>query len=214
MKVYSRFPGVFLWVSFVLAALSGCGSVIDLGGSTPPANIFKLEPLNAQVAETPVPDWRLRIAPPTASGGLDTDRIAVATAPLEIRYYAEARWADRVPEMVQALLVDSFETGADAVALTVDSTVGTTPYILETDIREFQADVTDEAAPQAKVRIALRLMRPGPTRLVANTTLNATAEADGTEAAALVRAFNTAMQDLLAEAVEWTAAQVRKAGPA
>lgn len=198
----------------LLLGLSACGPLVDLGGSTPPANIYRLEPLSDRVAEPPAAEWRIRIAPPTAGSALDTNRIAVATGPLEIQYYAEARWADRVPEMVQSVLVESFEAGAGAVALTSDSVVSAAPFLLEADIRTFQADVGGDGPPQVTLRIAFRLLRSGQNEFVASTTVNATAEAASRQAPDLVQAFNTTMQMVLRDAVNWTVERVRAAGPA
>lgn len=194
-------------MALALLGMAACSPLINLGPETPAANIFRLEPVSEPVTDA-LADWTVVIAKPTTIGSLNTSMMAVKTAPLEVRYYADARWSDRLPDMIQSLLIDSFEAGGGAVALTTDSAASLAPYILEADIRDFQADVRDKNAPEVRVRLTLRLTSASPTRLLASTTVAATALAEGTDAAQLAAAFNEAMQDVLRRTLLWTADQM------
>src|SRR6476619_1509182 len=46
---------------------------------------------------------------PTASESLDTDRIALIRGRTKFDYYANSLWTDRVPVLIQTLLVEAFE---------------------------------------------------------------------------------------------------------
>ena len=52
---------------------------------------------------------RLVVDIPIASESLDTDRIALIRDRTKFDYYANSLWTDRVPLLVQTLLVEAFE---------------------------------------------------------------------------------------------------------
>jgi cholesterol transport system auxiliary component len=197
-------------VSLMTMALSACGPIVNIGEQTP-ADVFRLRPLEAKVAEAPKPGWRLLIDEPSASGGLGSNRIAVFTGPLELKFLADARWSQRLPAMMQAMLIDSFETGAGAMAMTVDAPAAAAPFVLAADIRDFQADVSQRAAPTVTVRIAFTLSTRAPAEVLGYKVITATAEATGDSGSALAEAFNRASRDVLTEVVTWTAQSVAAA---
>ena len=203
-------PFLAATLAAVSLALSGCGPIVNLGEQAPD-DVFRLQPLQEQVATPPTPGWPLLIDEPSASNGLDSNRIAVMTSPLELRFLAKARWSQRIANMLQALMIDSFETGAGAMAMTFNSPAAEAPYVLAADIRDFQADVRDEKAPVVHVRIAFTLTSRAPTRVLAYKTIEATATATGNSGPELAEGFNTATQDVLKDLVTWTVAQL---GPA
>ncbi len=53
--------------------------------------------------------WRCTVARPRARHALDTDRIAVAPGGNRFDYYADARWAETAPQMLQQNLVDALD---------------------------------------------------------------------------------------------------------
>jgi len=191
-------------------ALSACGPIVNVGGQ-PPNDIFRLRPIADSVVQTPAPGWRILVDQPTASGGLDSNRIAVFTGPLELKFLADARWAQRLPDMLQSMLIDSLENGADAMAISYATTAAEAPYVLASDIRDFQADVTDSKAPMVTVRIAFTLSSRAPSRVVGYKVLQASADASADNGPALADAFNRAMQEILRDVVTWTAAQASAA---
>jgi cholesterol transport system auxiliary component len=194
-------------------ALAGCSSVIGLGNRDP-VDVYRLAALEAPVTPPPAPQWRLLVELPLASGGLDTNRIAIKTGPLEVKYLADTRWAQRLPLMMQSILVDSFEAGSGALALDAEGAANFAPYALETEIRDFEADVSTKGAPRVTLRFALRLKTTSPARIVDSTTLTATADATGDTAQALTTAFNTALQTILGDTVRWTATHIPATPPA
>ena len=89
-----------------VAPLAGCSVLPD----PPAAQIYRLSPL----ADDP-PNGRIaaqaagRSTCPTASESLDTDRIALTRGRTRFDYYADSIWTDRVPVLLQGLLVEAFE---------------------------------------------------------------------------------------------------------
>ena len=52
---------------------------------------------------------QILVKSPTALKSLDSDRIVVKPAPTVVTYLAGAQWADTVPRLIQAKLVEAFE---------------------------------------------------------------------------------------------------------
>jgi len=201
-----------LFLPIAALALAGCGPIVNIG-EQPAADVFRLRPIEARVAEAPAPGWRILIDEPSASGGLAGNRIAVFTGPLELKFLADARWAQRLPAMMQALLIDSFETGAGAMAMTFGSPAAQAPYVLAADIRDFQADVSERSSPTVTVRIAFTLSTRAPAQVLGYKVLTATADARSDSGAALADAFNRANQQILTDVVAWTVETIPPAAP-
>src|SRR5512146_953323 len=91
--------GIAIAISVVLAA---CASLPGLGL---PSDIYDLTPKSTFRPDLPKVSWQLVIEEPQAPGALDTTRIALKPNPLEVKYFAESRWAERAPKMVQSLMV-------------------------------------------------------------------------------------------------------------
>src|SRR5712671_4897686 len=106
------------WIAglgLVLAlALSAC-SLPNFGGPAP--DLYTLSPKSTFAAELPQVGWQLVVEEPSAAKGIDTDRIAIAPTPLEVKYFPNARWADRAPKMVQTLMIQSFENTKKIVSV-------------------------------------------------------------------------------------------------
>lgn len=194
-------------VPLAALALAACGPIVNIG-EQPAADVFRLQPLQQPVAVGPMQDWRILIDEPTASGGLDSNRIAVFTGPLELKFLADARWSQRLPAMLQALLVDSFETGSGAMAMSYGAPAVDAPYIIAADIRDFQADVSDPRAPTVTVRIAFTLSSRAPSNVIGYKVITASADASGDNGSALSDAFNRASRDVLKTVVGWAAESI------
>jgi ABC-type uncharacterized transport system auxiliary subunit len=61
---------------------------------------------------------KLVIAEPTALAVLDSDKIVVRSAPGETAQFSDARWEDRLPKLVQARILQSFENASRLRAVT------------------------------------------------------------------------------------------------
>src|SRR5689334_22217465 len=131
------------------AVLAGCSA--PLGGSSPP-QLYTLSTQKEFSATLPRTTAQLLIETPTAPGGLDTERIALMKTAISLDYFAGAAWTDRVPLMVQNLLVESFENTGKISAIDKESLALRADYVLETDIRDFNAVYAGSEAPTVRVR--------------------------------------------------------------
>jgi ABC-type uncharacterized transport system auxiliary subunit len=132
----------------------------------------------------------------------DTQRMLVRTADGKYSSVEGAEWADNLPKLVQAKIVQSFENAKQlkSVSRPIDSMEP--EYRLEIAIRGFQ--VVPDQTPTALVELAARLVSDKgevkDARIFKVTEPLKAVEADQA-AAALNKAFTKVAQDL----VTWTA---------
>lgn len=182
--------------------LSGCAL---LGGGKP-------DPLDTYELTAPTPASTARragtqilVAEPTAIKALDSENIVVKPSPTVIQYLSGAQWADRLPRIVQARLVEAFQrsgrigVGKPGEGLAID-------YQVTIDIRSFEIRL--DGNDRAEIELFVRILndRNGVVRSarVFTATTPVGAGGDGAFAAALDRAFGQAA----AEIVAWTTSQV------
>ena len=105
--------------------------------------------------DLPTVEWQLLVETPVAAAGLNSPRIAIRQSPFELDYYAQVGWITRAPEMIQTLIVASFENTDRIIGVGRDVVGLRGNYVLATDLRHFQADQAPGSA--ADVSIVRRL---------------------------------------------------------
>jgi len=188
-------------VAAILVLLGACG--VKLPGEGPPPRLYVLNPKTTFDATLPKVSWQLVVETPSAPASLDTVRIAVQHSPLLLDYYALAAWTDRVPSMVQTLLVSSFENTGKIVAVGRESIGLRADYSLKTDIRHFEVEDTPEG-PSAHVRMVAKLIKMPDRNIVADRTCDYQQVASGKELEAIVDAYNDVLGRCMRRIVEWT----------
>lgn len=191
-------PALVLALGFVLSACA-------LPKPGDPPRLFSLTPKSTfEQPERPL-DLQLAIAEPHAGRALQTDRIALRPAPLEFRYVKDARWAGTAPDMIQTLLMESFENSRALRAVDRETNIPRSDYLLLVDLREFQADDYGGGPPQANVRLTLKLVRLPEARIVASEGFGAEVPAARRGSLHdLIEAFDTALGKVLKRSVAWT----------
>src|SRR5580693_4119844 len=86
-----------------LAPLVGCSMLTD----PPQPQMYRLNPADLDPAASGVRRGSLEIAIPSAPQNLDSDRIALTRGATRFDYFADSTWTDRVPALLQALLVEA-----------------------------------------------------------------------------------------------------------
>lgn len=190
--------------------LAGCGGLLP---QAPPANLYALSPKTTFIDTLPRADWQLVVEEPYAAGGIDTHRIVIMTNPYEVKYYAEARWTERVPRMVQTLLVESFENTRKIVAVGRQSVGLRSDFNLKSELREFQAELSGaDPVPTVRVSLASKLIAQPRQEIVASAVFEERAKAKSADMLAVVQAFDEAMGKVLRETVQWTLLTAKKTG--
>jgi cholesterol transport system auxiliary component len=201
----SRFRSAAHTAAIAAAALTlaGC-SISGLAGSEPPPDLYVLSPKSTFSQDIPAVSWQLVVDEPSTAKGIDTDRIAIAPSPLEVKYFGGSRWADRAPRMVQQLLIQSFENTKKIVSVGRQSLGLRSDFVLKTELREFQAEKTNDGGTIVRVRLNLKLLRPSIGQIVASESFESVKPAASENIPDIVQSFDDAVGAVLKRAVTWT----------
>lgn len=151
--------------------------------------------------------WRLAVATPDAPASLDTARSALTRSATTMDYFANAAWNDRIPLMLQRLLVQRFDASGRIVSAARDTSELESDYLLETDIRDFHARYdTVEGAPEIVINVQAKLVRMPQREIVASLNATQTARASSNSLDAVVVAFNQAVGAAVGQIAAWTLA--------
>ena len=167
--------------------------------------------------DLPEVKWQLVVETPIANASLATTRIALMRSAMQIEYYARSNWTDRAPQMVQTLMVESFENSQRIVSIGRESLGLRSDFVLKTELREFQAEYPFDSgeteveagagagvAPQTRVALAAKLVQMPRREIVASSTFEGVADAARDDLIAIIESFDMALGRVLKGLVEWT----------
>jgi cholesterol transport system auxiliary component len=177
-------------------ALSGCSS---LGGKEPPPT-YELFAARDFPRHTGGGRGQLIVQEPTALSALDSDRIMVQLADGGVAQLPNAQWEDRLPKLLQARIVQSFENGHRLRAVGRPGDRLAADYQLVTDIRAFQVSAVDGTAV---VEIAAKIVRERTGRIGPAKVFKVSVPADSTAGPAAVAAINAAFTRVATQMVIW-----------
>lgn len=179
------------------AALAGCSIIPKVNNPIP---LYTLSAVTQFDRSLPKVDWQLVVGTPVASADLDTTRIALTRSPGVVEYFAKGAWADNAPILLQDKLIESFEASGAIVAVGRDA-VGLKPdYVLQSELRDFQAEFSGEA-PTAHLRLAAKLVRMPDRRIIATFSTEEKVPAADGSLPAIVDAFDQAAGKAFQEVV-------------
>ncbi|KIZ39590.1 MULTISPECIES: ABC-type transport auxiliary lipoprotein family protein [Rhodopseudomonas] len=194
------------WLAGNTGKLDGIiGGVERMTGANEPVVVKVIYDLKA-ASGFPPPTKTIRgqlvIPDPTTVLLYDTQKVLLAPG-LDYPGFAGAQWADSVPKMVQAKLIQSFENYDIAHAPTrpLDSVQADDQLLI--DIRNFAVD--GEPGPHAVISLAARILNKEGHVIAARLFRQAQPLAKPDPVAA-VAAFNEAFDNIAKELVPWTAA--------
>jgi cholesterol transport system auxiliary component len=188
----------------LLAVLPGCNVLPHVNE---PISLYTLTPKTTYPEGMAQVPWQLVVETPVSPTSLDTARIALQRTPLTFEYYADAAWTDNAPQMVQTLLIESFESTGRIVGVGRES-VGLRPdYVLMTDLREFEAIYDgDNPVPTIWVRMNANFVKLPERRIIASDTFSEKLPAAGSKLTDVVAAFDEALGHVLKKIVLFTLA--------
>jgi cholesterol transport system auxiliary component len=184
------------------AALLGACGLIDKADA--PVNLFTVTPKSTFEDGLPVVRWQLIVETPSAAANLNSGRIALQMTPTSSDYYAQSAWVDRAPLMVQTRAVESFENTKRIVGVGRDPVAVRANYILQTELREFQAEYFHGGAPIVRVRLVSRLVRMPDRQIVGAAAFERCWRARADKIPEVVKAFDEALGSVLKRLVAWT----------
>ncbi len=149
---------------------------------------------------------QILIADPSALKALDGQNIVIKTGPGVIQYLKGAQWADRLPEIVQARLAETFQksgrfggVGKPGEGLAID-------YQVLAEIRSF--DIRVNGSRSARVEIFVKLLNDRNGVVRAARTFTAAASVNGSSNDDYVGALDRAFGEAATEIVDWTGSAV------
>lgn len=204
--ILSRSRRLFRPLTLMAAAilLGSCSGSFLPGANNDPPKLFTLTPKNTFTPNLPQVEWQMTVAVPNADAALNTARIALRRSPVSLEYYARANWIDTTPQMVQRLLVESFENSGKIISIGRQSVTLRADYSLQTDLRDFQAEYLDPGTPSVRVRLNAKLIKMPQREIVALKNFEFVEKTTSEDLPAIVDAFDIALGKTLKRIVAWT----------
>ena len=205
-----------LCVMLAVSPLGAC-ALADVASGPPPSLYVLKAPASGEAQPGGMVTAQIVVEDFAAPAAIDTTRIVFQPGENEIAYYAGARWSDRAPRMISALLVETLAQTGKFPAIVGPGSTARMDYALVGDIRSFSAR-RDAAAGlgqgTTRVRVAfyVRLLRARDRSIVAAREFTSEADAPGSGMANVVAAYDAALGTVLAEIADWTLEQSIAAG--
>ncbi|GAA0603091.1 ABC-type transport auxiliary lipoprotein family protein [Paenochrobactrum glaciei] len=183
--------------------VAGLGGLLASCGTTTPLDTYSLSAPRPAVTAKSRKSVQLLVAAPTALKALDSENIVVNPASGSIAYLSGAQWGDRLPNIIQSRLVQSYENtgllggvGRPGDGLAIN-------YQVLTDVREF--GIHASTSPQtAVVELAVKLMDDKNGNVRATRVFRNVVAVQGSGNAAYLKALDQAFEKTAAEIVSWT----------
>ncbi|MBI2738254.1 MAG: membrane integrity-associated transporter subunit PqiC [Rhodospirillales bacterium] len=184
--------------------LAGCQFISAVDAATEPQDLYTVTPKSTFDPGLPSVYWQLAVEAPAAAANLNTGRIAIAMTPTSTDYYAKAAWTDRAPLMVQTRIVDSFENTRKIVAVARESIGIRANYVLQPDLRNFEALYYYGKPPIVRVRIIAKLVRMPDRQIIGVGSFERCVRARADSVPKVVDAFDQALGSVIKRLVAWT----------
>jgi phospholipid/cholesterol/gamma-HCH transport system substrate-binding protein len=143
---------------------------------------------------------QLAVPEPTAVAMLETQRFLFAPA-RDYPGFADAIWADSIPKLLQARLIESFENYDIAHAPLRGADIGQTDFQLLVDVRRFA--IATDSEPAAEIGLSARIVDKNG-KVIASRLFEDRQKLDKVEPTAAVAAFNEAFGRVAKDVVVWT----------
>lgn len=181
----------------IVVAMCGCTGNL-LHSNAPVAQVYVLRAAAAAQTQSAPNTATLRIGRTSAAPGLDSDRIVLVQADRRMDYYAASRWAAPVPQLIEALAVDTMRSSGAWSAVNDSQGVFPADYFLQIAIRRFDADYTEGGDPKIHVILDCSLGRSRGNGLLTSFVAEGSAAATANRLGAVVAAFEQAANAALA----------------
>ena len=180
--------------------LAGCAALP--GGGPAPLDTYDLSAAAVEAAGPRRARTQILVAEPGALKALDGENVVVRPSAGSVEFLKGAQWADRLPRVVQARLVEALQAtgrlggvGKPGEGLAID-------YQVVTEIRAFE--VRMDGAPRAEVSLYVKLLndRNGVVRAARGFTATSPLSGGGGNDA-YVAALDRAFAQVARELVPW-----------
>jgi cholesterol transport system auxiliary component len=194
--------------ALLLGLLAGCtGSLFKSEQAIP--QTYRLTPLAAETQNAAPFDSLLLVVRPNAAPGLDTERIAVLRPGLRLDYYAGSQWGAALPDVLQNVVVESLQNTGRLRGVQRDLSNFRPDFVLQLDVRAFQAEYATAEAPRVRVDLIATIGRLDERSSVITFAATALEPADSNTMSAVAAAFDKALQGatrtVLANSIDYVA---------
>ena len=181
-----------LLASALAALLAACG-----GGAAPVT--YDLTAPREALRRGPA-RGTLVVAEPVALQSYDSDRIIVRAASGNLSVLAGAQWADRLPRLVQARMIQTIENSSRYASVGRPGDRLTAAYNLVSEIRAFEIQ---EASGEAVVEITLKLVADRTGQIGAGRLFSARVPAGAIDGPGASAALDQSLQNVLRQIAAW-----------
>jgi len=140
------------------------------------------------------------VAEPTTVQALDSDRVIVRDSSGALSFVGGAQWADRIPALVQARLIQTFENASRVGSVSAPGQRIQPDVQLNTNIRSFNIDA---ASGTAVVEITARIVGDQSGKIQRARLFSARVPAPSVDGAGATHALDRALSQVLIEIVRW-----------
>ncbi|MCB1386019.1 MAG: membrane integrity-associated transporter subunit PqiC [Nitratireductor sp.] len=178
------------------ALLVGCSTL------QPPSDTYDITALETVPGLRGGTRAQLLILEPSAVKVLDSEQMVIKPTSTEVQYVARSQWSDRLPKLVQARLVETFENTGRARAVAKPGEGLVIDYQIVTDIRAFEANV--EEGNVAKVSLSVKLVSDRSGKVVRTKVFTRAVPLSGTSGHQIAAGLDQAFDLVSADIVNWT----------
>ena len=183
-------------------ALGACAGGVGSLVSKAPPTAYDLDAARSFPHRSRLARGQLVIAEPVALAAYDSEKVVVRPNPAEAAQLGDAQWQDRLPKLMQARILQSFENASRLRAVGRPADKIATDFVLVTEVRAFEISVADGSAV---VEIAAKVVRERTGRIMAARVFRAIVPAAATEGSGAIAALNEAFGKVARELVLWAA---------
>jgi cholesterol transport system auxiliary component len=142
---------------------------------------------------------QIAVNTPTALQVLEAERILVKDRGA-VSFLSGAQWADQLPRLIQARLIQTFENGSRLKAVSRPGDRIVADYQLNSEIRSFQIDA---GTREAVVEISVKLVNDRAGKIVSAKVFRARVPVAAIEAGPAAQALDRALSSVLVQIVRW-----------
>ncbi len=143
---------------------------------------------------------QLAVPEPTAVAMLETQRFLFSPAK-DYPGFADVLWADSIPKLLQARLIESFENYDIAHAPLRVADIGQSDFQLLIDVRRFR--IATDSGPVAEIGLSARIVDKNG-KVIASRLFEDAEKFDQIEPPAAAAAFNEAFGRIAKDMIAWT----------
>jgi cholesterol transport system auxiliary component len=135
---------------------------------------------------------------PEVAAGLDTERIALLQPGQKLNYYAQARWADTLPRVLQAAVIDALRASGRFSDVEPEGAPFRGDTLLRVEVHDFEVDYTS-GTPTAHVALRVTLGRRVDRGVIAAASTDSRIPATADRMQAVIEALQRGLTDALAQ---------------